>query len=241
MGMRFSHWVVASVVAGLAVMAGMPWIDGQVVRQADAKGAPSGKQAITSPSLDALNEAPLADRLAAIGDRTKDSLLLIAAAKIKQRIGEADVTRKPAGEKDAAAADRKGGALRTDVAAILARARDYAGGRKDLVALAEDVAKSGVRGRVGGVSRTEHIIRGGGEYSVIHQFQGGEPAGVAIRGDGDTDLDLFVYDSNGKRLCAQEGVTDEEICRWRPAETAEYRIIIRNLGGVSNSYRLWTN
>ena len=238
---RFSHVVVAGAAVGLAVMAAMPWLDGQVVRPADAKGAPSGQPAVTSPSLDSLNEAVLADRLAAIGDRTKDSLLLIAAAKIKQRIGEADGTRKPAGGKDSAATDRKGNAPRTDIVSLLARARDYAGGRKDLIALAEDVAKSGARGRVGGISRTEHIVRGGVEHAVVHQFQGGEPAGVAIRGDGDTDLDLFIFDASGKRLCAADGGTDEEICRWRPADTSEFRIVIKNLGGVSNSYRLWTN
>lgn len=217
-------------------------MDGQVVGRADAKGGTSGKQAVSSPSLDALNEALLADRLAAVGDRTKDALLLIAAARIKQRIGESDVTRKLAGKAaDAAASDRKGDARRTNVTSLLARARDYAGGRKDLIALADDVAKSGVRGRVGGVSRTEHIIRGGAEYSVTHTFRGGEPAGVAIRGDGDTDLDLFIYDASGKRLCGADGPLDEEICRWRPADTSEFRIVIKNLGGVSNSYRLWTN
>lgn len=246
MTIRIFHLAAASAAMGLAGLIALPLLDSGVgstlVAPAAAKGAPAGKRAVSSPSLDALDDALLADRLAAVGERTKDALLLIAAAKIKQRIGESEATRKPASKRsDAAAPKRKGDARRTDVGSLLARAKHYAGGRKDLIALADDVANTRSRGRVGGVSRTEHVIRGRTEFMTSHTFQGGSAAGVAIRGDGDTDLDLFVLDASGRPLCGADGPTDEEICRWRPAGTSEFTIVIRNLGGVSNAYRLWTN
>lgn len=72
-------------------------------------------------------------------------------------------------------------------------------------------------------------------------FRGGELAVVSIAGDGDTDLDLFVYDRFGNLVAQGIGLTDRETVRWLPRSTGTYRIVVRNLGGVWNRYSLSTN
>lgn len=70
------------------------------------------------------------------------------------------------------------------------------------------------------------------------QFVAGEMAAVSIAGDGDTDLDLYVYDENGNEICRSVSTVDRETCRFRPRWTGYFRIEVRNLGNVYNRYRI---
>ena len=72
-------------------------------------------------------------------------------------------------------------------------------------------------------------------------FEGGEWAEVAIIGDGDTDLDLYVYDEFGNLICASEDAFDDEYCEWVPAFTGPFLVVVRNYGDVYNEYELLTN
>ena len=60
-------------------------------------------------------------------------------------------------------------------------------------------------------------------------------------GDGDTDLDLYVYDENGNLIDKDIDSTDTMLCMWTPKWTGEFIIKIKNLGSVRNYYTLWTN
>ena len=73
------------------------------------------------------------------------------------------------------------------------------------------------------------------------QFAGGRLAEVLLSGDGDTDLDLFVYDEYGNEVCSDVSFDDQEYCSWRPRWTGFFTIEIENLGGVYNVYTLTTN
>ena len=72
-------------------------------------------------------------------------------------------------------------------------------------------------------------------------FRAGETAMVAISGDGDSDLDLYVFDQNGNRVCGATGRGDDEVCRWTPRWTGTFRVEVRNLGAAANRYRIATN
>ena len=72
-------------------------------------------------------------------------------------------------------------------------------------------------------------------------FRGGEMARVAIHGDGDTDLDLFVYDMNGRLVASATGTSDREMVQWFVPTDGTYRIVVRNLGNVYNQYGMATN
>src|SRR5262245_57779927 len=55
-------------------------------------------------------------------------------------------------------------------------------------------------------------------------FKAGETAEFAILGDGDTDVDIFVYDQAGNLVVADVGLTDMGLVRWRPDQDQVYRI-----------------
>lgn len=86
-----------------------------------------------------------------------------------------------------------------------------------------------------GPGQVRTAVGGGGHDEYVVRFRGGEPARVAVAGDGDSDLDLFVYDENGDLVCADEDDTDHMFCAWRPEASGYYTITIKNLG-VENLY-----
>ena len=67
------------------------------------------------------------------------------------------------------------------------------------------------------------------------------PAGqtrVTVDGDGDTDLDCWVYDRFGNQLGHDTDGTDLCIIGFRNPSSGNLTVRIRNLGGVYNDYRL---
>jgi hypothetical protein len=96
-------------------------------------------------------------------------------------------------------------------------------------------------GRQGGPGRTVTRVHAFSTDVFEVRFVGGQPAGVSIRGDGDTDLDLYVYDENGNLIGRSTGLSDREIVTWTPRWTGTFRIEVRNLGSVYNQYSLVTN
>lgn len=72
-------------------------------------------------------------------------------------------------------------------------------------------------------------------------FFGGEVAIVTVVGDGDTDLDLFVYDDNGSLIISDEGSTDVAGVSFVPSFTRRYTVLVKNLGSVYNAYTVRTN
>ncbi len=72
-------------------------------------------------------------------------------------------------------------------------------------------------------------------------FYGGEYAEVAIVGDGDTDLDLFIYDENGNLIASGESYSDAEVVGFTPRWTGTFIVEVHNLGGVYNQFGLGTN
>lgn len=77
---------------------------------------------------------------------------------------------------------------------------------------------------------------------VYHmRFRAHETAEIAVSGDGDTDLDLYVYDSSGNLIESDDDLTDECYVSWTPRWTGTFRVEVVNRGSVYNSYSLRTN
>jgi hypothetical protein len=236
--------LAVSVAAALGIAA--PMVMGQDKAKsaaAEKKGPPNmdkSKSHESNARTQAVQLAQVAQELAVYGEKNKDALALITAAQMKQRLGIRDAQ---ADAKDAPKADPKAPAARDDsVAGLLARAKQYAGGRKDLVALADEVQKTGTRGDAQGPGcyrSTAVNSRSALTYTVT--MRGGEPATVALTGDGDTDLDLVVRDAYGNVICAAEGPSDRERCTWFTSRTEPFRIEVRNLGNVWNQHQICTN
>ena len=149
--------------------------------------------------------------------------------------------------KDGGGADfepKAGGAAPRSVDELIAEARKLAGNDAEMLAKVAELDQSAERGRVGG---PRYITTRVGAYSTDRWntdgmwFRGGELAEVGIIGDGDTDLDLFVYDENGNVICSSETYSDTEYCSWGPRWTGPFLVIVRNFGSVWNEYTLMTN
>ena len=206
---------------------------------AGGKGTNVGEDKKASAAT-AVSQLALAAELVAYGDKNKDAMALILAAKIQMqnptREGKQKKTSKGGGKDD----KKSGKADSTD--AVLARARALAKGDKGMLAMVDDVADMTSRGRTkGAVSghRDRVLARSTDSYKL--KFDGGRLAEILIKGDHDTDLDLYVYDENNHEICKDTDSTDTMYCKWTPRWTGTFTIKIKNLGSISNIYTLATN
>jgi hypothetical protein len=96
-------------------------------------------------------------------------------------------------------------------------------------------------GRVNGKTSFSDNVSANSTKTYYTSFWGGEIAIVAVVGDGDTDLDLYVYDSYGNLVAYDDGRTD--VCRvsWYPDRMATYTIKVKNRGTVYNTFGFATN
>ena len=221
--------------ASLSILALATGFAATSVQAQDTKGANRGATAAPTTASSAVETARTASALARYGDANKDPLALITAAKLLASAGSRESDAKQIQGQPGAA---KGKPELGTVEAILARARALAAGRPDLIALADDIAKS--RGAAGGPKSRRTVVntRATDVYRIT--FNGGEPARVFVSGDGDSDLDLYVYDQNGSLICKDDDPTDDMICGWTPKWTGPFTVRVVNRGDA-NEYRIWTN
>ena len=80
-----------------------------------------------------------------------------------------------------------------------------------------------------------------GTYKYYYEtFIGGLNANVDVIGDGDSDLDLFVYDQNGNVICSQTSSSYSESCSFSPRWTGPFKIVVKNNGSFYSLYKLNT-
>lgn len=183
----------------------------------------------------------LANQLASYGDRNEDALALIVAASIKQGLGssEADEAEKES-EGEGEGEDKDGDGHGNSVEDMLARASEYAGDNAELAGMIADVEAEGARGDIQGPGCYQDAVLAG--YTDIWNitFTPGSNY-IALSGDGDTDLDLYVYDRRGNLICQSLSYYDDEYCSWYQSRTRPIRVEVKNLGYVYNVYDLCTN
>jgi hypothetical protein len=190
-----------------------------------------------APATEApIEQLQMSADLLAFGRQAKDPLALLVAARVMKAAGGSEVERKP---EASAGAQKSGQPVSPD--SILTEVRDLAKGDKIIGLLIDETAALASGPTDGGPKTHQDTAQPGSTdvYNVV--FAGGQLAEVGIAGDGDSDLDLFVYDENDHLVCRSAGSSDREYCRWWPRWTGPFRIEVQNLGGVANLYRLATN
>ena len=177
--------------------------------------------------------------LARIASDYEDAILMLAAARLEAMAVTEEVDREKMSEGDAVEADVES---KPEMQSLYAMAEQYAGTNEALHAVIEN-SRSFVttRGAVGGAKSGYSSVLAGDTDNYSIAYRGGKLAQIAVTGDGDTDLDLFIYDENGNRICSDTDNTDRTYCAWIPSWTAPFRVSIENLGRVYNNYRLVTN
>lgn len=72
-------------------------------------------------------------------------------------------------------------------------------------------------------------------YYTYDCYRGGS-VGVALEGDGDTDIDVIVTDSRGNVVASDIDYTDICVVQFFARSGVTYSIEVRNLGSVWNQY-----
>ena len=195
-----------------------------------------------SSSLSALR---LATDLVKYGYAQQSALPLVQALQIINEKPTQPLKAEREGEKaDLTKAEGKSGQVSLDYEKILADAKVFAEGDETLIKLIakiEEDGKSSHRGAVNGPSKHYDSVNGNSTDTYQVSFIADYLAEIVVSGDGDTDLDLYVYDSNGNLIAKDEDYTDDCYVRWVPKWTGRFIVKIVNRGPVYNRYVILTN
>ena len=186
----------------------------------------------------------LAGQLVKFGYETKTALPLIQAVQIYQQLNATKATDglTPTNEKEGEASSTLTKKERPTLTEeqLLADATTFADGDKNLLALIKD-CQGATRGAVAGAVVRHDCVGAHSTDTWKIRFHGGETAYVGVNGDGDTDLDLYVYDENNNLIAYDDDNIDLCIVSFTPRWTGYFYIKIKNRGGVYNCYTLATN
>jgi len=194
------------------------------------------------PMSDNLFALQTANNLARYGYSARSASALIGAAEIFVQIqtqaAGAQATRS--GESIATTTDTQ----EYNPATLLADAKRFAGRDRTMTAWADEVQKAlnaRTRGAVGGPRQASDVVYGGGVIEYQLGFIANQRAEVLLSGSGVSDLDLYIFDSNGILICADEGYSDDAFASWIPAWTGSFTIVVKNWGNRANRFVIYTN
>jgi len=198
------------------------------------------EKAETAPVPATESSIAMAAQLSKYGYANNDALSLIQAARLAKQLGVQAADLEKTAEGGADDQGTKAGKVSLDPAQLLADAKAMAKDDGMLLALIDDV-NTNVRGASNGRQYNCTNVRAHGTDQYRIRFRGGEAAIVTAIGDGDTDLDLYVYDENGNLIDSDTDYTDNCVCTFTPRWTGYFTIRVVNRGGVYNRYVLRTN
>ena len=203
--------------------------------------AQSQKDNITLPA--STTTFQMAAELSRYGYANNDALSLLQAARIAIREGySVDQKTKKEGTEGGQATEpgaKKETTMTLDATKLLDDAAAMAGKDNALLAMIADARRQIKRGGPNGYVVSSVAAGGTDRYTAV--FRGGENAIVMVIGDGDTDLDLYIYDENGNLITYDNDYTDNCVCTFTPRWTGTFVIKIVNRGRVYNNYVLRTN
>lgn len=203
------------------------------------------KENVEGVKSEALNDLKLAADLVRYGYKQQEALPLIQALEIINNTDSQPLEAETDGtQADTSTSAGKSGYITLDAKQILADAKKFSNGDKSLDKLLAKVEKEtgrSTRGAVGGPCKDYAAVNAYSAYTWTCSFVASRLAEVAVLGDGDTDLDLYIYDSNGNLIASDTDYSDECYVSWVPKWTGKFYIKIVNRGGVYNRYVILTN
>lgn len=179
--------------------------------------------------------AELSAQLYATGVVQGDPLLILSAARMRKAIAPEATDR-------AAIDGTPGEGEPLTWEEMLASAETLAADDVELLGLIEDARDEGTKGVASGPVYNIGSLENGGDdtYPPI-AFRAGEYAEVYVEAKDATDLNLTVYDAEGRLVCSDTDMSHIAYCGWTPAEAGDFTLKIENKGPVAASYALMTN
>jgi GYF domain 2 len=87
---------------------------------------------------------------------------------------------------------------------------------------------------------TDTVAPGKQTYDIT--FKGGQLATLSIIGQGNTDVEIYVFDRQGRLLASSIiGFTDRRNVAWMPVQTETFRIELKNNGAFPNRVTITHN
>ena len=181
--------------------------------------------------------------LAAYGRESKNALALVVAAQMLKDAPAQSAPQEKITEGTAAKESAKEPRAALSAETLLAEASSIAADDLQLMAAVENEQKrpGKTRGDVTGPNEHGDRVRAGQNDIYNITFRGNESAEILVVGDGDTDLDLYIYDENGNLIESDTDYSDSCYVEWTPRWTGNFKVKIKNLGSVYNEYVLLTN
>lgn len=215
-----------------------------------SKGKPPASE--LPASLRAVDAVALARQLVEYAERSESPEALLLAADILSKTPSAEPLAPKKQQKLAAeklpkapqAMVRGEKSLQeVDVQALLSRTKQLAAADPSVEARIESLMKEGARAKEARAKEAPatrvytSCVQAGTKdiWSIV--YPGLQWAGVRLIGDGDTDLDLYVFDVTGL-VDSDIGPTDDAAVVWYVQVGGEFRIEVENLGFVYNCYML---
>lgn len=231
-----------AALAALALLVLPPALDGQA-----AAGDVDPSQSAPIAEIEALARAR---RLVIHGIRSDSADSLVEAARIlidvRPHADSHAIVERPQTRMDGSDKGLHAGAT---AETLLEIARTLAENRSELLDTIEEleararpvVLRGAPVGAAEGPRKEEGRVPGETRELWRIAFEAGTEAIVRVIGDGDTNLDLYVYDEAGTLVASDDDLSDDGLAQWVPAEAGVYRVVIDNLGPVHNEYWLITN
>jgi hypothetical protein len=180
--------------------------------------------------------AELSARLYDTGLELGDPLLILSAAKLRKTLNPTQGGLLPEGvtiaDPDAPLGWQE----------MLTAAEDMAEGDDVLLGLIEDVRAETTKGVASGpVYNIGNLGNGGADTYPIVEFVGGEYAEIYVEAKTATDLNLSVYDAQGRLVCSDTDKSHIAYCGWRPVDNGGFVMKVQNNGPQGAKYALMTN
>lgn len=208
--------------------------------------APEEKQAREGDQSIELQALMLAKKNALIGYETQNPIYLITAAQLLIDFPSSEIELESADEPGADGVEPKGAqdvelnpTILLDDASLFAHGNELTLGM--IANLEQQITPALARGAVGGPYMLTRRVNMYSTNTYSVSFRANELAEVAIIGDGDTDLDLFIFDSNDNLIASDTNYSDQCYVSWTPRWTGEFFIVVKNYGSVYNQFILITN
>ena len=192
---------------------------------------------VSQAQLDRAERLQLAASLAKYGMKARSADALILSAQLYGAAGSAelDATKSMEGS-DRKGEAKDGPAPSSDPEKLLDMASKYSSASQDKRIEEVRAGLGAAKGPPGGTKSGWHRVDAYTTDVFQVVLQGGEPWAVTVNGDGDTDLDLYVYDENGSLIESDTDGMDYCVCSGRARWTGPFTIRVKNLGSVYNDY-----
>ena len=185
--------------------------------------------------LSPVKTAELSARLYATGIELGDPLLILSAAKLRKSLNPQATPRLPEG----GVADSEAPLTWEE---MLASATEFADEDEALLILIEDIKAENSKGVSSGpVYNIGSLKNGGNDAYPAVEFVGGEYAEVYVEAKSATDLNLTIYDAQGRLVCSDTDASHIAYCGWRPEDTGSFTMKVENHGPQGAKYALMTN